>query len=165
MPRPCSSTFLAIFWQSVCPWAYKPITHISAFLTCCSPCVYSSVSSCLLMMHVHAQTQPTLCDPMDCSLPGSSVHGTFQARILEWVAISASRGSSWPRDWTCFSWVFCIGRQVLCHCGSWEVPPPSDKDSSSTGWGVHPPAVWLHDNKLHQHWPYFQTRSCLKGSG
>ena len=40
------------------------------------------------------------CDPMGCSLPGSSVHGIFQARILEWVAISFSRGSSWPRDWT-----------------------------------------------------------------
>ena len=41
-----------------------------------------------------------LCNPMDCSLPGSSIHGIFQARILEWVAISFSRGSSWPRDWT-----------------------------------------------------------------
>ena len=44
-----------------------------------------------------AQSCPTLCDPMDCSLPGSSVHGIFQARILEWVAISISRGSSQPR--------------------------------------------------------------------
>ena len=42
----------------------------------------------------------TLCNPMDCSLPGSSVHGIFQARVLEWVAISFSRGSSWSRDWT-----------------------------------------------------------------
>ena len=42
----------------------------------------------------------TFCDPMDCSLPGSSIHGIFQARILEWFAISFSRGSSWPRDWT-----------------------------------------------------------------
>ena len=42
----------------------------------------------------------TLCDPMDCSLPGSFIHGIFQARVLEWVAISFSRGSSWPRDWT-----------------------------------------------------------------
>ena len=40
------------------------------------------------------------CDPMDCSPPGSSVHGILQARILEWVAISFSRWSSWPRDWT-----------------------------------------------------------------
>ena len=47
-----------------------------------------------------AQWCPTLCDPMDCSLPGSSIHGIFQARVLEWVAISFSRGSSWPRDWT-----------------------------------------------------------------
>ena len=47
-----------------------------------------------------AQSCPTLCDPMDCSLPGSSLHGILQARVLEWVAISFSRGSSWPRDWT-----------------------------------------------------------------
>ena len=41
-----------------------------------------------------AQLCPTLCDPMDCSLPGSSVHGIFQAKVLEWVAISFSSGSS-----------------------------------------------------------------------
>ena len=53
----------------------------------------------------------TLCDPMDyCSLPGSSTHGILQARILEWVASSFSRGSSWPRDRTQIS---CIGRQIL----------------------------------------------------
>ena len=42
----------------------------------------------------------TLCEPMDRGPPGSSVHGILQARILEWVAIPSSRGSSWPRDWT-----------------------------------------------------------------
>ena len=42
----------------------------------------------------------TLCDLMDCSLLGFSMHGIFQARVLEWVAISFSKGSSWPRDWT-----------------------------------------------------------------
>ena len=47
-----------------------------------------------------AQLCPTLCDPMDCSTPGFFVHGIFQARILEWVVISSSRGSSLPRDWT-----------------------------------------------------------------
>ena len=47
-----------------------------------------------------AQSCPTLCNPVDCSLPGSSVHGILQARILEWVAISFSRGSSRPRDQT-----------------------------------------------------------------
>ena len=45
-----------------------------------------------------AQSWLTLCDPVDCNPPGSSVHGIFKARILEWVAISFSRGSSWPRD-------------------------------------------------------------------
>ena len=52
-----------------------------------------------------AQSCPTLCNPVDCSLIGSYVHGNLQARILEGVAIPFSRGSSWPRDQT---WVFCI---------------------------------------------------------
>ena len=47
-----------------------------------------------------AQSYPTLCDPMDCSLTGFSVHGILQAIILQWVAILFSRGSSWPRDRT-----------------------------------------------------------------
>ena len=55
-----------------------------------------------------AQSCPTLWDPMDCSLPGSSVYGIFQARILEWVAISFYRRSSWPRDWTWISHI--VGR-------------------------------------------------------
>ena len=55
---------------------------------------------------------------MDCSLPGSSVHGIFWARILEWVAISFSRGSSWPRDRTCVAF---FDRWVLYHWASWEV--------------------------------------------
>ena len=46
------------------------------------------------------QLCPILCDPVDCSLPGSPVHGIPQARLLEWVAILFSRGSFWPRDWT-----------------------------------------------------------------
>ena len=52
-----------------------------------------------------AQSCPILCDPMNCSLPGSSIHGIFQARILEWAAISFSRRASQPRDQT---WVSCI---------------------------------------------------------
>ena len=69
---------------------------------------------------VHAkllQSCPTLCDPMDCSPPGSSIHGILQARILEWVAIPFSRGSSPPRDQTHISYVNGIGfgKQVLYH--------------------------------------------------
>ena len=62
-----------------------------------------------------AQSCLTLCDPMDCSLPGSSVHGISQVRILEWVAISYSRGSSRPRDQTPVSCIFCIDRWILYH--------------------------------------------------
>ena len=56
---------------------------------------------------------PTLCNPMDCSPPGSSVHGILQAGILEWVAMPSSRGSSQPRDQTHSSCGSCIDRQIL----------------------------------------------------
>ena len=67
---------------------------------------------------------PIICDPMDCSLPGSSVHRILQARILEWVAIPFSQGSSWPRDQTQVS---CIADKVFTiwatrkayHCKEW----------------------------------------------
>ena len=68
-------------------------------------CMWSVTQSCL-----------TLWSPMDCRSPTSSVHGISQARILEQVAISSSRGSSWPRDRTCLSCISCIGRQILYHC-------------------------------------------------
>ena len=64
----------------------------------------------------------TLCNPMNCNLPGSSVHGIFQARILEWVAISYSRGSSWPRDGThvpCVSW---LASGIFTTSATWEAP-------------------------------------------
>ena len=64
-------------------------------------CVCSVTHSCL-----------TLCSPMVCSPPGSSVHGILQARILEWVAMPFSRGSSWPRGQAHTS---CIGTQVSYH--------------------------------------------------
>ena len=63
------------------------------------------LSTCHMKWSEVAQSCPTLCDPMDCSPPGSSVPGILQARILEWVAICFSRGSSWPRDQT---YVSCI---------------------------------------------------------
>ena len=66
----------------------------------------------------HSVMSDSFCHPLDCSPPGSSVCGISQARILEWVTISFSRGSSWARNWTCVS---CIVRQVfylLSHWGS-----------------------------------------------
>ena len=64
-------------------------------------------------MCVCAQSCPTLCNPIDCSPPDSSVHGISQARTLEWVAMSSSRGSSQSRDHTHVSCVSCLGRCIL----------------------------------------------------
>ena len=61
----------------------------------------------------------TPCDPMDCSLPGSSVHRILQARILEWVAMPSSMGSSWSMDWTCVS---CITGRLFTLWATWEAP-------------------------------------------
>ena len=63
-------------------------------------CICITESLCYTPETVCSVTQLclTLCNPMDCSTPDSSIHGIFQARILEWVAISSSRGSSWPRN-------------------------------------------------------------------
>ena len=95
--------------------------------------VFSNISSLEFLVKksnrigcVHAksfQACPTLCHPMGCSLPGSSVHGILQTRILKWVAMpSSSRGSSWSRDWTHVSYVTYIGRQVLYHQWQLEMP-------------------------------------------
>ena len=67
-----------------------------------------------------SQSCPALCNPVDCSPPGSSVYGIFQARILEWVAISSSKASWWPRDWTHVSCFSCIGRRSLYHWAIWK---------------------------------------------
>ena len=73
-------------------------------------CCVKSLHSCL-----------TPCDPMNCSPPGSCVHGIFQARILEWAAMPSSRGSPQPRDQTRNTHISCIGKCILyhsCHLGS-----------------------------------------------
>ena len=92
---------------------------------------------------------PTLCDPMNCSPPGSFVHRILQTRILEWVAISSSRGSSQPRDQTCVS---CIGRQILYHCATWEALSGSYVDTVlfNKG-GYRMPYNCISDHIL---WPY-----------
>ena len=81
---------------------YEASFHFIQLHLCC----------CTVLCH----SCPALCDPMDCSPPGSPVHGIFQARTLGWVAISFSRRSSQPRDWTHNSCVSCIGRRILYHC-------------------------------------------------
>ena len=65
----------------------------------------------------------SLCNPLDCSPPGSSVHGILRTRIPEWVAISSSRGSSQPKDWTHVSHVShvsCLSGRFFTHWAIWE---------------------------------------------
>ena len=107
-----SSQLLIYFSQP--PWAYvlwsllqeKPDSTVSPRfnLTCCCCCLVPRLC-------------PTLCDPKNCSPPGSYVHWISQAEILEWVAIFSSRGSSQLRDQTHIS---CIGTRVLYHWATWE---------------------------------------------
>ena len=89
--------------------------------TCKSPRREPDVCVCVCVcVCVRARSCLTLPDPMNCSAPGSTVHGVVQARILEWVAISSSRGSSKPRDQTRISFISCVGRWILYHCATWE---------------------------------------------
>ena len=98
------SSFLAEF-----PVLYSKFSLVIYFIFVC---VCVCVRACT---HVLTQSLLTLCDSMDCIMHGSSVYGLLQARILEWFAISFSRGSSLPRDHTLVSYVSCIGRQILYH--------------------------------------------------
>ena len=86
-------------------------TYITIYLDNTTFCLCAQ-----LLSHVQI-----FCNPMDCTLLGSSVHGIFQARILEWVTMSSSREASQPRDRTHVSYVSCNGRQIFyhwCHLGS-----------------------------------------------
>ena len=76
--------------------------------------IFGYICTTYMCMLSHFSCIPTLCDPLHCS-PGSSVHGIFQGRILGWIAMPSSRGSSQPRDKTWAFYVSCIGRLVLYH--------------------------------------------------
>ena len=102
-----------------------------------------------------AQSCPTLCNPKDCNPPGSSVHGILQARILVWVAMPFSRGSSWPRDLTHVSYVSCIGRKILYHSHQLGSPLGPIKLSNLL------PTSHLHSPKVRLDWlnlvPHFSS--------
>ena len=89
----------------------------------------------------------TVWDLRDCSPSSCSVHGIIPARILEWVVISSSGGSSWPRDWTHISCVSCIGRRILYHWAIWEVP-----------------IQWMNEYKKYDPWCYDDKKCAFKQS-
>ena len=108
---PIGVSITSQFWQCL-RWRGRGLLRMAFTLTLMI--LYNLTLLCLCVCSV-TQSCPTLCNPMDCSRPGSSVHGISQARILDWVAISSSRGSSQPRDRTCIFCISCIGRRILYH--------------------------------------------------
>ena len=99
---------------------------------------FGSIPRKLSMVLMLMQLCPTLCNPMDCDPSGSSVHGIFQARILEWVAFSCSRGSSRSTSLV----VSCISRWILyhlCHLGS----PEKTQEVSVPLWSL----LWVNQRK------------------
>ena len=132
-----SSSPLPSFWQPPCYFLFLwigllSVSHVSGIILCLSFGTNISLSR-VSTRSIHAMA----CDriaflfcawvlscvwyPMDCSLPGCSVHRISQAKILEWVAISFSRESSPPRDRIRVS---CISRQILYHWATWETHLP-----------------------------------------
>ena len=117
-------------FHPICLWCYG-CSFLSLLITVPvrQPLCYGSSSLrrpwhhfpfCRFVCAKSPQLCPTLCNPMGCNLPGSSVQGVLQARILEWVAMPSSRESSQHRDQTCLSCISCIGRQILYHWATWE---------------------------------------------
>ena len=100
-------------WPWCLPWANYLISQRLSFSSVKFMCV-------CVCAHAHVLSCPTLCNPMDYSLPGSSVHGIMQARVLEQVATSFSSGSFRPRDWTHISCISCSGRWTLHHWATWK---------------------------------------------
>ena len=119
---PLSSEWLSFIFKFLCPFfsfffsSSDSIFSFSFSLLSKSDQRHMNRQAESMHVWVRAQSCPALCNPMDYSPPGSSIHGIFQARILKWVAISSSRRSSQPKDWTHISYVSCIGRWILYLC-------------------------------------------------
>ena len=98
-------------WGTGTPQPFPYIMPDTSLPSGCSRvlCLYACVCAKSHQSHL------TLCNLMDCSLPGSSVQGILQARTLEGIAVPSSRGPSQPRDQTCISCISCIGRRLLYH--------------------------------------------------
>ena len=108
--------------QTYCLATYSCALFILSFLLpiAIKLCVCVCVCVCVCI-HSVTKSCPTLWNLMNCSPPGSSVYGILQAQILQWVAISFSKGSSWPKNQTCISWIV---RRIL-YQATWEALPLS----------------------------------------
>ena len=148
-----------------------------------SVCLYPSLQTANVLgkeLHSLIESCPTFCSHTACSPAGSSVHGLFQARILEQVAISYSRGSSRPTDRTRVSCSSCIGRWIVYHCATWEKSLCKELPSKTRPQGLRCKSPWAGLLSLYQRgrrpwrlrgtqkqslWPlgHCQLCSCLSG--
>ena len=153
------------FWVGPCNQKLSPLLPASLLVHLTSLLISQGQSISLRSLWrevIVTQLCLTLCDPMDCSPPGFSIHGILQARILEWVAIPFSRGSSRPRDWTWVSHIaarfftswatgeawkprlFCLGPHLLFWLQlstGHPYPQPSSLESGVCLW--EQPVWWL----------------------
>ena len=109
-------------WEASCLECWRTIAWTFLWMACSpsSTLEIGKIADGYLGGHVCVLSRILLFEPLDCSQASSSVHEIFQGRILERVAISSSRRSSWPRDRTHVSYGSCIGRQALYHWATWE---------------------------------------------
>ena len=96
-------------------WLYCFALEKHTYLRCTVMPMNTLSHCCAVYVLSHFSHVWLSCNTLDCSLPGSFVHGILQVKILEWVAMTSSRGSSWPRDQNCVSYISCVGRQMLYH--------------------------------------------------
>ena len=114
---------LQFLYSSLNPYLPYPTLHFLSLFLMAHATQYLTCMSMYHILYVHTcsgpQWCPTLCNPIDCSLPGSSVRGIFQERIMQWVAVSFSRWSSRPRDQTLIvvSLALAASSLPLCHLG------------------------------------------------
>ena len=113
-------------------WNIRPlhrltILHLSSVSWTALLNLVMCVCVCVCVWAQLPQLCPTLCNPMDHSVPGSSVHGILQARILEWVIMPSCKGSFWPGDGTHVS---CVAGRFFTHWATWEAQPSYINDQS-----------------------------------
>ena len=109
--------FILVFFFNDQLFKNSTLNHAPSFYLACFPSKYVSYSACMISHSRHTDSLQS----HDCSPPGSSVHGIFQARVLEWVVMPSSWGSSRPTNWTSFT---LAGRffTTLLETGFWKLP-------------------------------------------
>ena len=112
----CQQSLALLPGKGITPFSASLSHGCLCFLCLCAHVAFSSYGTSPVGLVLKLlQSCPTLCNLMGCSPPWDSVHGIFQAKILVWIAISFSKGSSQPRARTRVSYVSCIGRQTVYH--------------------------------------------------